>query len=149
MSQSTKLKLANTLEALLQKIPIEKITISDIVEAVDTFWKEENFCQAFSTATTIMQQHKTFYQQIVRKEGINSFQRLFAQGNIELSKIRIQNVSGKDITSTLNFLLELYWFGAAQVLVNWIADGMKDSPARLASLLYEGLPLSLRQYWPK
>lgn len=178
MSQSTKETFADTLEELLQHNTISKITISDIVtasklsrqtfynnfvdiydliywthatrikEAVDTFWQNSNFCQAFETATIIMQQHKTFYQQIVRKDGINSFQRLFAQSNIELSKLRIFKVTGSPIDSTASFLLELYWFGTAQVLVNWIEDGMKESPATLARLFYEGLPLTLRSYWP-
>lgn len=179
MSNSTKQTFANTLENLLQDNTISKLTISDIVthsglsrqtfynnfvdiydliywthairikEAVDTFWQNADFCQAFETATTIMQQHKTFYQQIVRKEGVNSFQRLFAQSNIELSKLRISNVSGQATNSAIDFLLELYWYGTAQVLVNWIEDGMKEEPATLARLLYDGLPQPLKQYWSK
>ena len=120
-----------------------------IREAVDTFWQNSDFCQAFETATTIMRQHKNFYQQIVRKEGANSFQRLFAQSNIELSKIQIHNVSGKSTDSATDFILELYWYGTAQVLINWIEDGMKQEPAVLSQLLYDGLPLPLKQYWSK
>lgn len=179
MSYSTKSKFANTLESLLQNNTISKLTISDIVahsglsrqtfynnfvdiydliywthairirEAVDNFWNNADFCQAFETATSIMQQHKIFYQQIVRKEGVNSFQRLFAQSNIELSKIRINNVSNQPLESGTDFLLELYWYGTAQVLVNWIENGMKEEPAVLARLLYDGLPLPLKQYWSK
>lgn len=179
MSHVTKMKLADALEQILQNSSISKITVSDIVnvsgvsrqtfynnfidiydlvywthvvrtkEAVDTFWENEDFCQSFEMSTTIMKEHKNFYQQIIRKEGVNSFQRLFAQQNIELSKVRIKNVSDKKIDKKIEFVLELYWYGTAQMLVNWIENGMKEKPKELAKLFYEGLPLSLRQYWSK
>ena len=179
MSQVTKMKLADALEQILQNTSISKVTVLDIVnisgvsrqtfynnfidiydlvywthmvrtkEAIDTFWENEDFCQSFEMSIIIMREHKIFYQQIIRKEGVNSFQRLFAQQNIELSKVRIKNVSDRKIDKKIEFLLELYWYGTAQMLVNWIENGMKEKPKELAQLFYEGLPLSLRHYWSK
>ena len=179
MSNITKMKIADGLEELLLSNSISKITVSDIVnvcgvsrqtfynnfvdiydllywthairikEAVDTFWEKEDFIHAFEMATVIMRKHKVFYQQIIRKEGVNSFQRLFAQQNVELSKVRIKKMIQKECNKEEEFLLELYWYGAAQMLVNWILDGMKEEPIQLANLLFEGLPVMLRQYWKK
>ena len=179
MSHVIKMKLADGLEEILQEKSISKLTISDIVgvsgvsrqtfynnfidiydlvywthtmrirEAVDTFWEEEDFVQAFETATIIMRKHKIFYQQIIRKEGINSFQSLFAHQNVELSKLRIKKKLQKDCNREEEFLLELYWYGVSQMLINWILDGMKEEPKELAKLFYEGLPVLLRKYWTK
>lgn len=179
MTHSTKIKLSKTLEELLHYNDITKITISlivgtcgvsrqtfynnfeDIYEllywshamliegAVNTFWKEEDFIQAFTTATTIMRNHKVFYEQLVQLDGINSFQNTFALKNIELSKIRIKKVSKKEADSELIFALTLYWHGTAKMIVNWIATGMKESPQELADLLYTSLPSILLPYWNK
>ncbi len=179
MSDSTKIKFADALETLIHNKSISKITISDIVntcglsrrtfynnftdiydlifwtheirtkEAIDGFWIEEDFRQAFRTSMTIMKSHQTFYRQIAKKEGMNSFQNSFMKQNFELSRIRVKNVSGKDVDEETDFLLMLYWCGAAQMLVEWIATGMKKEPKEMAELFYEALPYSLRQYWIK
>lgn len=179
MSYTSKMKLADTLENLIKEEGISKITVSKVVStsglsrqtfynnfqdiqdllywthdaytrnAIDTFWENEDFCQAFYTSTSIMREHKVFYQQLIRKEGSNSFQKSFMRQNTDLSKIRIQKVSGREITEKEEFLLELYWHGAAKMLVNWIFDGMKEEPEELGALFYEALPMPLRQYWPK
>lgn len=177
MGNSRKNKIADALEELLQENSISKITVSDVVtasgvsrqtfynnftdiydliywahmkcvrEAVSRFWENEDFCLAFEMAGDSMRQHKAFYKQVVKKEGINSFQYLFAKQNIELSKVHIKKVSDVKIDKNIDFLLELYWYGAAQMLVNWIVGGMKEEPKVLARLLYEGLPQALRIYW--
>ena len=179
MTYSTKVKLSKALESLLQCNDITKITISQIVGncnvsrqtfynnfediyellywshamliegAVNTFWKEEDFIQAFTTATSIMRDHKVFYEQLVQLDGINSFQNTFALKNIELSKIRIKKVSNKEADRDLLFALNLYWHGTSKMIVNWITTGMKESPHDLAILLHTSLPSILLPYWKK
>lgn len=179
MQYTTKIKFANALEECLQNTRISQVTVSNIVavsglsrqtfynnfidiydliywmhtmwikEVVDTFWKEEDFCQAFEGAAAIMRKHKKFYRQIIWSEGVNSFQKSFYRQNVELSKERIRRVCASEINESIAFLLHLYWSGASQMLVNWIIDDMKMEPAELADLLYEGLPLMLSQYWPE
>jgi len=179
MTLSTKIKLSKTLEKLLYTNDVSKITVSQLVStcgvsrqtfynnfediyellywshamliegAVNTFWKEENFIEAFTTATTIMKDHYVFYKQFSQTEGINSFQNTFALKNIELSKIRIQKVTGKLPNQNVLFSLNLYWYGASKMIVNWINSGMYKSPKELSIQLYESLPSNLVCYWPK
>lgn len=179
MSQDTKKRLAEALTELLRNNDISKITISDIVsfsgvsrqtfynhfidiydllywshcdhndEYVERFWEDEDFRKAFTGSLQMMKSRKLFYRQIMRKEGQNSFQNSFMQSNIELSKVRIKMVTGKDSTSAEDFLLELYWTGVSQMLVKWIAGGMQEDPKEMAQLFYDALPMSLRQYWLK
>ena len=180
MSLESKGKIAAAFEQLLQKNSILKISVSDITaasglsrqtfynnfidvydlvywmhsehirEVVEVFWKEDDFCQAFESALRIMRAHGEFYTQVIRKEGVNSFQQLFCARNIELSANRICHVSGNEneVDADARFMLELYWHGASQMVVNWIADGMRGDPAEHARLLYESLPQRLRPYWP-
>ena len=179
MTYSTKVKLSKTLEKLLHTNEISKISVSQIVSscgvsrqtfynnfndiydilywshavliegAVNTFWKEENFIEAFTTATTIMKDHQVFYKQFSQTEGINSFQNTFAIKNIELSKIRIKKVSKKEVDENTLFALSLYWYGASKMVVNWINTGMQKEPKELALQLYDSLPSILLPYWPK
>ena len=176
--KDTKQRIADTLEAMLSERGIAQVTVSDIIErsgvsrqtfynnfiaiydlvywthclrikeAVETFWREGDFCLAFTMAAEVIREHRPFYLQIIRTEGVNSFQRLFARQNVELCKVRIQNVSGKLPDAEEQFLLEFYWYGAAQKLVDWIEKNDTLSPASLARLLHESLPAKLRKYWP-
>lgn len=96
-----------------------------------------------------MKDHYVFYKQFSQTEGINSFQNTFALKNIELSKIRIQKVTGKLPNPNIVFSLSLYWYGTSKMVVNWINSGMYKSPEELSIQLYESLPSNLVCYWPK
>ena len=178
MSLESKLKIAEAFEKLLQKNSILKISVSDITEAVglsrqtfynnfldiydlvywmhsehlreivEAFWENEDFCHTFETALHIMRAHKVFYEQAIRKKGINSFQELFYLRNLEQSAVRIQQVADREILEDERFLLDLYWRGAAQMVADWISSGMQMEPVDLACLFYEGLPQKLQPYWP-
>lgn len=84
---------------------------------------------------------------IVKISGVS--RQTFTQSNFQLSKKRIKMVSGCEPTSEEEFLLELYWSGAGQMLADWIINGMKEEPRVLAQMFYDGLPLPLRKYWVK
>ena len=170
-------KLADALENVLLRKSISKVTITDIVtesgvsrqtfynnfldiydllywthanrieEAVNSFYTSNDYCLAFRMATDIMRKHKVFYRQIILKDGENSFQRQFALKNIELCKERILECSSPISNENLFFYLKLYWYGAAQVIVEWIMDDMQTEPAELAILLYNSLPHPLLPFW--
>lgn len=179
MSLAAKKKMSDALDVLLKTTSISKVKISDIVKIsgvsrqtfynnfhdiydllywshcnrndqyIERFWEEEDFRHSFYGTLQMMRERKPFYQQAIRKEGQNSFRQTFTQSNFQLSKKRIKMVSGCEPTSEEEFLLELYWSGAGQMLADWIINGMKEEPRVLAQMFYDGLPLPLRKYWVK
>lgn len=179
MSDKSKIKIARAFEELLQSRSISKITISHIVEAcgisrqtfynhfpdiyaliywaheslieeaVTRFWQVTDFCLAFEMCAATMREHRVFYQQIIRMDGPNSFLELFAQENVRLSALHLQRDCGVTPDESTLFLLQLYWHGAARMLLDWIRQDMPQDPRALALLLYEGLPRSLRRFWPE
>lgn len=179
MSEIMKKRLADALDVLLKEKSIVQIKVSDIVKCsgvsrqtfynnfcdiyellywshssrnaifIEKFWEEEDFRKTFLETMQMMQERKAFYQQVIRKEGQNSFQQTFIQSMMALSAKRIHIVSGQKPTEKEKFFLEMYWIGAGQMLVKWIVDGMKEEPEEMAQRFYDALPLPLRKFWLK
>lgn len=63
------------------------------------------------------------------------------------SEIFIETIqlNGGEITDDLTFFAEMYANSFNKALALWISDGMTRSPSRMAGLLYEMAPLSLRK----
>lgn len=179
MSQSVKKRLADSLEQLMETQSLPKITISNIVavgklsrqsfynnfldiydliqwthaehiqHAIDLFWENEDFCESFKMALLSLQEHKSFYQNVIQKDNGLFFRDSFALRQVDLCNVHIKQIACKAPDPDTDFLLKLYWYGTADMLVQWISKGMKEDPAVLAQLFYKGLPVPLQKYWPK
>ena len=173
-NDEVKLLIANSFRKILEVKPVSKITVVDIMNASgmtrqmfyhyfqdidglafwihmqetwkysERFYEEEDFIHAYSDCLEKMKQNRSFYRNISKKDGPNSFSSLFFQNMIENAN---RYIGKKRMSDEVSFALDLYWKGTTAQMVSWIQDGMKIPPHILAERFYMCLPPILRAFY--
>lgn len=173
-SDRTKLLLAESVKELMRTIPLDKITVKEIVVCCgttrQTFYR--NFKDKYDLVNwyfdrivkkTIKQMgiSLTLREALVKKfEYVKQDKHFFISA---LSSSDYNNLMDYDyqciydfyksiaekkgrVTSEIDFLLRFYCHGSMDMMVEWIKQGMDLSPEEMACRLEDAMPEKLRRY---
>jgi AcrR family transcriptional regulator len=92
-------------------------------------------------------QHKNFFISASRLDDFNNFQNFFYNHTAEYYRnFIISNYGSDTLTETLNYAIKFYCYGSQGLFMDWIKSGMKQPTADLAKLLFDCMPIELKQY---
>lgn len=169
----TRLIFAKSIHDLMHKQPLDKITVTSIVEhsgmTRQTFYRyfkdkydlvnwcfeklaDKSFRQIGNSATlreglikkfTFLLNDQQFFEQAFQSKDYNNIENYDYECILKFYSDILQKKCGV-IPSDIQFLLEMYCHGSISMTVKWAVSGMKETPEEMAELLIEALPLKLR-----
>ena len=176
MGMDVKQKIAKSLEKLLKKKNFDDITVINIVEesgiSKATFYryfKDKYAVVEYECEKSIMffdsdievnpnllhNMHKNlfeyiylkkdFYSSVVKIYGQNSFVEIFTQSGVKIF-FSVYNKKHDEIPEELKKITELYCYGFAMIVQNWILQGFKKSPEYMSQITYACIPESIKKY---
>lgn len=173
--EKTKYKLAASMKECMKQMPVDKITVKNIVEgcgvARQTFYR--NFLDKYDLinwyfdkilAESFRQMGKgeTVYESLVNKFEYIQMEQLFfraafkndEQNNLkdhDFELIRqfyvdqIEDKSHRKISEKLLFQLEMYCQGSVFMTTQWVLGNRQYTPQELARLLTDSMPADLEK----
>lgn len=173
-SHQTKVKIATVLEGLLEKRSLKKITVTELMRqaqmsrqtfyrhfldidevvywiytehakfTVQAFYEHRNFRLCILKTAQWMQAHSSLYYNAAKMSGPTAFGAQFFTAMI---KYTVDYIGQSHMTEELELVIQLYWYGATHVLIEWAKDGMGMSPECIAEYMFSGMPDLLRKYY--
>lgn len=173
--ESAKEKFAFALLELINKKPLDKVTVTDITEVADltrqTFyrnfkdkydlvnWYFEKLCmQSFREMGvsctleeglikkfTFIKSERRFFTEAFLQKDCNSL----VEYDYECIYEFYQNILKKKlpfVSEDFDFLLRMYCRGSIQMTVEWVRQGMQQNIEKIVSLLLESMPDRLKPY---
>ena len=172
--EKTKYKLAASMKECMKQMPVDKITVKNIVEgcgvARQTFYR--NFLDKYDLINWYfdkiliesfhqMGEGSTVYESLVKKFEYIRMEHLFfkaafkndEQNNLKEHDFKlilafyenlIREKSGRPASPEIHFLLEMYCQGSITMTVKWVLGGMDLTPSQFAGLLVRAMPAALR-----
>ena len=168
--EKTKYKLATSMKECMKQMPVDKITVKNIVEgcgvARQTFYRNfldkydlinwyfdklvlqsfEQIGMGHTVGESLTQKfefivnEKVFFTEAFRSDDRNSLK----EHDFELILQFYQDLIGRKTSiplgEDLQFLLEMYCRGSVYMTEKWVLTGMKDSPAKMSKKLVEAMP---------
>ena len=171
---STKYKLADAAKRLMETTSLSRMTVTDIVDEAgltrQTFYR--NFKDKYALVNwyfdkealkTIrqmgiscsleegltgkfkcMENNKVFFMSAFTAHGCNSLVEYDYHLIYTFYRDAILKKDPDAFTDEIDFLLQVYSYGAVQMIVHWTADGMQIKAERFAQLLVEAFPIKVR-----
>lgn len=173
MSEKTKREMAIALERCLRYKAMDQLKVADIAkesgytrqtfynyfqdmydfvfwvhtyfdeEALQHFYTYKSFYQCLCKSLESMKKHTTFYRELIKTEGPNSFFESFNKLTIQ----RCYEVFAVEISEEEKFMLQLYWDGATRRICKWIENGMQQSCEWIAQCLYDSMPEKIKRFY--
>ena len=173
--EKMKYQLADALKQCMSKMPVEKITVKEIVEECGT--TRQTFYRNFKDKYDLinwyfekillesfehMGEGRTVYEGLVNKFYYIEDERLFfkaafqndAQNSLREHDFhlilkfyteRIEGKTGRKITEHMRFLLEMYCQGSIYMTVRWVLGKIKVTPEQMAESLVDAMPAELAE----
>ena len=174
-SDSTKYRLAEAMKTCMKTMPVDKITVREIVETCNT--TRQTFYRYFQDKFDLinwyfdkvllesfahMGEGKTVYEGLCKKFAFIKQERVFfsaafrydeqnslKQHDFELILAfytdRIREKTKGEPSQDMLFSLELYCYGSIYMTVKWVLSGMKESPCEMAAALVKAMPQNLSE----
>ncbi|MGN1182974.1 MAG: TetR/AcrR family transcriptional regulator C-terminal domain-containing protein [Faecalibacillus sp.] len=172
--EKTKYIFAKSINDLMHKQPLDKITVTDIVKhsgmTRQTFYRyfqdkydlvnwyfeklaDKSFRQIGNSSTlkegltkkfTFLLNDQVFFTQAFQSKDHNNVVNYDYQCILEFYSHIIEKKIG-EIPPDILFLLQMYCHGSITMTVDWAIQGMKESPEMIADLLIEALPVKLKE----
>ena len=154
--EKTKYKLAASMKECMKQMPVDKITVKNIVEgcgvARQTFYR--NFLDKYDLINWYFDKLvlQSFEQigmghtvgesltQKFRSDDRNSLKEHDFELILQFYQDLIGRKTSRPLGEDLQFLLEMYCRGSIYMTVKWVLTGMKDSPAKMSKKLVEAMP---------
>ena len=159
----------------MTKLPLEKITVKEIVEECgttrQTFYRNFKdkydlinwyFDKILLESFEHMGEGRTVYEGLANKFHYIQDERLFfraafkndAQNSLREHDFhlilqfytgQIEEKTGKKITESMRFLLEMYCQGSIYMTVRWVLGKIKATPEQMAESLVDAMPAGLAE----
>ena len=171
--EEMKMLLAEALKQCMRKVPLEKITVTQIVRTCGTtrqtfyrYFQDKYdlvhwvFDQILMQSFAHMGEGKTVYEALVNKftyirEELIFFQAAFrcdTQNSLREHDFRLIQAFYADritricpLSDTLRFQLEMYCQGSVYMTVKWLMEGAQLTPSQLARQLCDAMPAELEK----
>ena len=168
--EKTKYKLAASMKECMKQMPVDKITVKNIVEgcgvARQTFYRNfldkydlinwyfdklvlQSFAQigmGHTVGESLTQKfefivnEKVFFTEAFRSDDRNSLKEHDFELILQFYQDLIGRKTSRPLGEDLQFPLEMYCRGSVYMTVKWVLTGMKDSPAKMSKKLVEAMP---------
>ena len=169
----SKQAFSEALERVMEKKPITKIRVTDLVEesglSRQTFYRhfrdiydlidwahqekthlafelidvDGDMAHVWAVCLRLMARSKNFYQQVITMAGHNSFYNGYY---LRCQDNLLRMVGGQEhCDSTMLFTIRFIAAGITQMTTEWIAGGMVQPPEELAALFVESMPVKYLQ----
>lgn len=174
-NEQIKYRLADAMKQCMTKLPLEKITVKEIVEECGT--TRQTFYRNFKDKYDLinwyfdkillesfehMGEGRTVYEGLANKFHYIQDERLFfraafkndAQNSLREHDFhlilqfytgQIEEKTGKKITESMHFLLEMYCQGSIYMTVRWVLGKIKATPEQMAESLVDAMPAGLAE----
>ena len=174
-----KYKLAEAMKSCMRRMPVEKVTVKEIVEECGT--TRQTFYRHFLDKYDLinwyfdkillesfehMGEGRTTYEGLVKKFHYIEEEKLFfraafktdEQNNLKEHDFQlitafytrqIEEKTGQPLDDELRFLLEMYCQGSVYMTVQWVLGDYKTTPERLAARLVAAMPTKLSEAFIK
>jgi len=173
-NEKTKYHLVKAIKEVMAKKPLDEITVQEIVshanmtrqtfyrhfkdkyhlvnwyfdkEALKTIRQMGISCSLEEGLTgkfKCMENNKVFFMSAFTAHGCNSLVEYDYHLIYTFYRDAILKKDPDAFTDEIDFLLQVYSYGAVQMIVHWTADGMQIKAERFAQLLVEAFPIKVR-----
>ena len=173
--EKTKYKLAAAMKECMKTTPVDRITVTSIVEGAgvtrQTFYRNfldkydlinwyfdklvlksfeqigvsHTIGESLTQKLEFIQEEKAFFTEAFRSDDRNSVKEHDFELILEFYSNLIFQKTGRRPDAETSFLLEMYCRGSIYMTVKWLLGGMKFPPAQLAKQLVLGMPEKLVQ----
>ena len=170
-----KYRLAAAMKKCMERMPVEKVTVKEIVEECgttrQTFYRHFldkydlinwYFDKILSESFKHMGTGETVYESLVRKFRFIEHERLFFDAAFryddqnslrdhDYRKIHafytnmIESRTKEPLGSELNFILEMYCRGSVYMTTRWVSGEIECTPEEMAKRLVEAMPAVLAE----
>jgi AcrR family transcriptional regulator len=176
VNDRTKERLAKGIKTIMEKKPLDKITVKEIVNESDltrqTFYRyfqdkydlvnwyfdklaQQSIKQMGVSLTleegltrkfAFVRAEKEFFTAAFKSRDCNSVYDYDLKLITDYYTNRIINKTGKPLNPADKFLLDMYCQGSMDMTFKWVTEGMAMEPQEFAKLLIEAIPEKLREY---
>ena len=173
--EKMKYRLAAAMKKCMERMPVEKVTVKEIVEECgttrQTFYRHFldkydlinwYFDKILSESFKHMGTGETVYESLVRKFRFIEHERLFFDAAFryddqnslrdhDYRKIHafytnmIESRTKEPLSSELNFILEMYCRGSVYMTTRWVSGEIGYTPEEMAKCLVEAMPAVLAE----
>lgn len=174
-TEKTKYRLANSIGECMKTIPVDKITVQNIVDgcgmARQTFYRnfkdkydlinwyfdklvlesfaqigvDKTVCQSLKEKFEFIQKEKVFFTEAFRSDDYNSLKEHDYELIMGFYTELLARRRDKSLEEGILFLLEMYCRGSVYMTVKWVLGGMKKTPGEMAVSLVEAMPPRLSE----
>lgn len=174
-SENMKYRLAQAMKSCMKQAPLEKITVSELVEECGT--TRQTFYRNFKDKYDLinwyfdkillesfehMGEGRTIYEGLVNKFHYIQEEKIFFKAafkNNEQNNLRehdfelilafyterIKKRTGQALPERIRLLLEMYCSGSIFMTARWVLGYIKTTPEMMAKLLVDAMPLELEE----
>ena len=173
--EKMKYRLAAAMKKCMERMPVEKVTVKEIVEECgttrQTFYRHFldkydlinwYFDKILSESFKHMGTGETVYESLVRKFRFIEHERLFFDAAFRYddhNSLRdhdyreihafytnmIESRTKEPLSSELNFILEMYCRGSVYMTTRWVSGEIEYTPEEMAKCLVEAMPAVLAE----
>jgi AcrR family transcriptional regulator len=177
-AENTKYRLAEGLKKVMEKYPVDKITVKQIVDESrvtrPTFYRyfkdkydlinwyfdkvasrsfkqmgiRLNLREALIVKFKLMQEEGCFFPAAFRCQCQNSLIEYDYNSIYQFYREFIRNHTGKPVPEDVDFVLKFYCIGSIYMTSVWAKEGMVKEPEKMADDLIKSLPPGLREEFP-
>ena len=174
-NEQIKYRLADAMKQCMTKLPLEKITVKEIVEECgttrQTFYRNfkdkydlinwyfdkillESFehmgegrtvCEGLANKFHYIQDERLFFRVAFKNDAQNSLREHDFHLILQFYTGQIEEKTGRKITESMRFLLEMYCQGSINMTVQWVLGKIKATPEQMAESLVDAMPAGLAE----
>ena len=173
--EKTKYKLAAAMKECMKTTPVDRITVTSIVEGAgvtrQTFYRNfldkydlinwyfdklvlksfeqigvsHTIRESLTQKLEFIQEEKAFFTEAFRSDDYNSVKEHDFELILQFYKDLIARKTSRPLEEEMEFLLEMYCRGSVYMTEKWVLGGMKDTPRRMSDKLVEAMPPKLEK----
>ena len=177
--EKTKYKLAAAMKECMKTTPVDRITVTSIVEGAgvtrQTFYRNfldkydlinwyfdklvlksfeqigvsHTIGESLTQKLEFIQEEKAFFTEAFRSDDRNSVKEHDFELILQFYTDLIAKKTSQPLGQELQFLLEMYCQGSVYMTVKWVLGGMKDTPREMSDKLVEAMPPKLAEVFGK
>ena len=172
----TRYKFASSIKKLMVHQPVDKITVTDIVQdsgmtrqtfyryfkdkydlvnwyfeklaekSIKQMGKDCSLKEALMKKFYFIKEEHVFFTQAFKSNDYNSLVQYDFECIFQFYKESIESSKQEELALSDRFLLEMYCRGSVDMTVNWVLQGMPLSIDEITDLLIEAMPEKLQPY---
>ena len=93
-------------------------------------------------------EHKKYYRNIIKSNAQNSFSNYLVEHTRQyyINGIKVHH-GAEEMNSKLLYTIEFNTYGAVNMSLKWIENGMKESPEEMTMIMMQSMPYELKKYF--